>query len=183
MHVVDVIIPAIWIAFWVYWVVASLQAKATQKRAASSLPIRVAIVLVVFALFRSSAFKGHSTTIDNPGLEIVGLAVFMLGLALAIWARVYLGRNWGTPMSQKVDPELVTTGPYRHIRHPIYAGILLGLIGSAIAISVYWFVVVVLLGGYFVFSATVEERNMERLFPGTYSAYKSSTKMLIPFVF
>jgi len=78
---------------------------------------------------------------------------------------------------------LVTTGPYRHIRHPIYAGILLGLIGSAIAISVYWFVVVVLLGGYFVFSATVEERNMERLFPGTYSAYKSSTKMLIPFVF
>jgi protein-S-isoprenylcysteine O-methyltransferase Ste14 len=183
VHVVDTIIPAIWIAFWVYWVVASIQTKATQKRAASSLPIRVAVLLVVLALFRSTALKGHSTTIDNAWLEAVGLGVFLLGLALAIWARVYLGRNWGTPMSQKVDPELVTTGPYRYIRHPIYSGIILGMIGTALAISVYLLVAVVLLGAYFVFSATVEERNMEGFFPETYAAYKASTKMLIPFVF
>ncbi len=183
MHLVDIIIPAIWIAFWVYWFAAAIQTKATQTRAASSLPIRVAILLVVLALFRSSALKNHSTTIANPWLEVIGLAVFLLGLALAIWARVYLGRNWGTPMSQKVDAELVTTGPYRYIRHPIYSGIILGMIGTSIAISLYWIVAVVLLGAYFVYSATVEDRNMEGLFPGTYAAYKSSTKMLIPFVF
>lgn len=183
MHVVDITIPAIWIAFWVYWVAASFQTKATQWRTASSLPIRVAILLVVLALFRSRAFRDHSTTINNPWLEIIGLAVFLLGLALAIWARVYLGRNWGTPMSQKVDPELVTTGPYRYVRHPIYSGIILGMVGTTVAISLYWLVAVVLLGAYFVYSATVEERNMEALFPETYSAYKGSTKMLIPFVF
>ena len=183
MHLVDIIIPAIWIAFWVYWVAVSIESKATQKRAASSLPIRVAIILVVLALFRSRALRDHSTTIDNPWLEVIGLAVFLLGLALAIWARIYLGRNWGTPMSQKVDPELVTTGPYRYIRHPIYSGIILGMIGTTMAISLYWLVAVVLLGAYFVYSATVEERNMAGLFPETYAAYRSSTKMLIPFVF
>jgi protein-S-isoprenylcysteine O-methyltransferase Ste14 len=57
------------------------------------------------------------------------------------------------------------------------------MIGTAMAISVYLLVAVVLLGAYFVFSATVEERNMEGFFPETYAAYKASTKMLIPFVF
>jgi protein-S-isoprenylcysteine O-methyltransferase Ste14 len=104
-------------------------------------------------------------------------------LALAIWARVYLGRNWGMPMSRKVDPELITTGPYRTIRHPIYSGIILALIGTTIAVSWYWMVVVVLLGAYFVYSAFMEERFMARHFPDSYPEYRRSTKMLIPFIF
>lgn len=182
MHEIDVIIPAIWIAFWIYWIAASFQTKATRTRNASSLPIRVAIVVVVLVSFRVGVFKGHEA-IDNPWLEGIGLAVFLSGLAFAVWARVYLGRNWGTPMSQKVDAELVTTGPYRYVRHPIYSGITLGMIGTSIAISPYWLAAVVLLGGYFAYSATVEERNMERLFPEMYPAYKRSTKMLVPFLF
>lgn len=113
----------------------------------------------------------------------IGLAVFAAGLALAVWARIYLGRNWGTPMSQKIEPELVTTGPYGWVRHPIYSGIILGVTGTAIAVSLYWLVAVVLLGGYFTYSAIVEERNMASLFPDAYPGYKRSTKMLIPFVF
>jgi protein-S-isoprenylcysteine O-methyltransferase Ste14 len=85
-------------------------------------------------------------------------------------------------MSKKVDPELVTTGPYRSIRHPIYSGILLATIGTAIAVSWYWWIVVVLGGCYFVYSALVEERNMASLFPDSYPRYKQTTKMLIPFV-
>jgi protein-S-isoprenylcysteine O-methyltransferase Ste14 len=108
--------------------------------------------------------------------------VFLLGLAIAVWARVNLGRNWGTPMSQKVDPELVTTGPYRYIRHPIYSGIILAAIGTTIASSLYWIVVVVFLGAYFIYAATVEERIMGRLFPESYPRYKRSTKMLVPFL-
>ncbi len=183
MHIVDIIIPVIWIAFWIYWLVASARTKATRTRSISSLPIRVVIIVIVLFSIRARVFRGHSGTIDDPWLEGIGLAVFLLGLALAAWARIYLGGNWGTPMSQKVDPELVTSGPYRYIRHPIYSGIILGAIGTAMAISIYWIVAVVLLGAYFVYSATVEERNMGRLFPESYPLYKRSTKMLVPFIF
>jgi protein-S-isoprenylcysteine O-methyltransferase Ste14 len=183
MHVVDAIISWVWIVFWIYWLAASVGTKASRTRSGSGAGIRVAVVLLLLAAIRSGVFRGHESTIDNPVLEGVGLAVFLSGLALAVWARIYLGRNWGTPMSQKVDAELVTTGPYRYVRHPIYSGIILGMIGTTVAISIYWLAAVVLLGGYFVYSAAVEERNMVRLFPETYPAYRRSTKMLVPFVF
>lgn len=72
----------------------------------------------------------------QPGAGGRCLAIWVLGLGLAVWARIYLGRNWGMPTSTKEDPELVTSGPYRTIRHPIYTGILLAMIGSAIAVTV-----------------------------------------------
>ena len=125
--------------------------------------------------------KGHRNSHD-PWLQGIGLAVFLLGLALAVWARVYLGRNWGMPMSQKDDPELITTGPYHLIRHPIYSGIILAMIGTAIAVSLYWLVAVAVLGAYFLYSAVMEERFMTGLFPESYPAYKRSTRMLIPFI-
>jgi protein-S-isoprenylcysteine O-methyltransferase Ste14 len=87
------------------------------------------------------------------------------------------------PMSQKAAPELVTAGPYHSIRHPIYTGIILAMIGTTIAVSLYWLVAAVLIGGYFIFSATVEERSMTERFPDSYPAYKRSTKMLIPFIY
>lgn len=184
MHVIDIIITMVWIVFWIYWIAAAMRTKATRTRSASSVPIRIAVIVLVLLLLRGGVFNGHpSATIANAWLQGVGLAVFLLGLAFAVWARIYLGRNWGRPMSQKVDPELVTTGPYRYVRHPIYSGIILGTIGTTMAISLYWLVAVVLLSGYFIYSATVEERNMERLFPDTYPAYKRSTKMLVPFIF
>jgi protein-S-isoprenylcysteine O-methyltransferase Ste14 len=108
--------------------------------------------------------------------------VFVLGLALAVWARVYIGRNWGMPMSRKDEPDLVTTGPYHTIRHPIYSGMILGMIGTAIAVSWYWVIAVVLLGAYFIYSAVHEERYMADQFPATYPDYKRSTKMLVPFI-
>ena len=86
-------------------------------------------------------------------------------------------------MSRKVDPELVTTGPYHAIRHPIYSGIILAMIGTTIAVSWYWLIAVVLLGAYFIYSAAMEERYMAGRFPDTYPGYKQSTKMLIPFIF
>lgn len=182
MRVVDILIVAGWVAFWIYWLVASVGVKAGQTRWGRFAGLRVAVILVVLLLFRVRAFKGHVTT-DDPWLQGIGLAVFVLGLALAVWARVYLGRNWGMPMSQKADPELVTAGPYRRIRHPIYSGIILGLIGSALAVSMYWLVAVLLIGAYFLYSAIVEERSMTQLFPDSYPAYQRSSKMLIPFIY
>jgi protein-S-isoprenylcysteine O-methyltransferase Ste14 len=88
----------------------------------------------------------------------------VLGLVLAVWARIYLGRNWRMPMSEKVDPELVTTAPSRTVRRPIYSCIVLAMVGTAIAVSVYWLIAVVLLDWYFIYSAFMEERRMARSF-------------------
>jgi protein-S-isoprenylcysteine O-methyltransferase Ste14 len=86
-------------------------------------------------------------------------------------------------MTQKVKPELVTSGPYRLARHPIYSGILVASIGTAVALSWLWLPVVALAGIYFIYSATVEERFLAERFPDEYPPYKRSTKMLVPFVF
>jgi len=184
MYRIDYIFYALWIAFWVGWLLAALSVKrAARSRIGQFFGTRVALFLIVYLLFRSSLFKGHHAAVSSPVLQGVGLALFVIGLGLAVWARVYLGRNWGTPMSEKVDAELVTTGPYQYIRNPIYSGIILAAIGTTVGVSLYWLVAVVLLGTYFVYSANVEACTMERLFPETYPAYKRSTKLLIPFIF
>jgi protein-S-isoprenylcysteine O-methyltransferase Ste14 len=182
MQAVDIVIGVGWAVFWIFWIAASVGVKAGRTRWTRFAGVRVAIILVVLLLLRLRVLKGHAVT-DDPWLEAVGLAIFVLGLALAVWARVYLGRNWGMPMSEKADPELVTTGPYSKVRHPIYSGIILAMVGTAVAVSLYWLVAVVVLGAYFVYSAAMEERYMAGRFPDAYPRYKQSTKMLIPFIF
>lgn len=85
-------------------------------------------------------------------------------------------------MTQKDEPESVTSGPYRLARHPIYLGILVAGAGTAVALSWMWLTAVILAGIYFAYSAIVEERFMTEQFPDTFPAYKRSTKMLVPFV-
>ena len=182
MDAIDLVIGIGWVVFWLYWIAVSLGVKAGRSRWTRFAGVRVAAVLIFLLLLRLRVLKGHTVTHD-PWLQAVGLAIFLLGLALAVWARVYLGRNWGMPMSEKVDPELVTTGPYRTIRHPIYSGIILAMVGTAVAVSVYWLIAVILVGAYFTYSAVMEERYMAGLFPDAYPRYKQSTKMLIPFIF
>jgi protein-S-isoprenylcysteine O-methyltransferase Ste14 len=179
--VVDLVIFAGWIAFWVYWLVAAANVKAGRTRWGRFAGIRVVSILIVLLLLRLRVLHGDKVT-HNPLLQGIGLAVFVLGLALAVWARIHIGRNWGMPMSEKVDTQLVTTGPYRYVRHPIYSGIILAAIGTSIAASVFWLVAVVLIGAYFIYSAVMEEHHMTEVFPDDYPAYRNSTKMLIPFI-
>jgi protein-S-isoprenylcysteine O-methyltransferase Ste14 len=182
MKAIDIVIEAGWIVFWAYWLVMAVTAKAEQSRWTQFAGVRVGIILVILLLIRLRVFKGHGPATGNPWLLGIGLAFFVIGLALAVWARVCLGRNWGMPMSQKADPDLVTTGPYGRIRHPIYSGIILGMVGTAIAVSPYWLTAVAILGAYFLFSAVIEERTMAKLFPAAYPSYKRATKMLIPYI-
>jgi len=150
--------------------------------------VRLALVAIIVILIHP--FDGHSYSFQNYYLATnnkvvlaISFIVFLSGLLLAIWARVYLGKNWGMPMAQKQSPELVTTGPYRYIRHPIYTGILLAILGSILAGAMYWFIFFVIAAPYFIYSALVEEKLMLKQFPKTFPQYKSKTKMLIPFVF
>lgn len=180
MRVVETVIAVIWIAFWLYWIAVASGAKQGRTRWGRFAVVRVVLVLVVLLLVRDNSFKGQSE--KDPLLWGVGLAVFVAGLLLALWARHDLGRNWGMPMSEKTDPELVTSGPYRRVRHPIYSGLILAMLGTSIAVGWYWLIAVGALGFYFVYSALNEERYMTGVFPDAYPAYKRSTKMLIPFV-
>ncbi|HEY7323947.1 MAG TPA: isoprenylcysteine carboxylmethyltransferase family protein [Streptosporangiaceae bacterium] len=182
MRAVDIFISVGWVIFWIYWLMASAGAKAGRNRWTQFAGFRVGILLVVLLLLRLRVLKGHEAT-SNAWLLGIGTMLFVLGLALAVWARIYIGRNWGMPMSRKDEPELVTSGPYRTIRHPIYTGIILAMVGTTIAVSLYWFIAVAVLGAYFSYSAVTEERYMAEQFPTAYPEYKQSTKMLIPYVF
>jgi protein-S-isoprenylcysteine O-methyltransferase Ste14 len=170
-----------WAAFWLYWLVAALSVKRGRVSWSHELRVRLVIVVIAILLFRLDAFRVHPVNTD-PLLAGIGLALLALGLGFAIWARQHIGRNWGTPMTQKDEPELVTSGPYRFVRHPIYSGILAAGLGTAVALSWLWLAVFALAGIYFVYSATVEERYLAKQFPDKYPAYKRSTKMLVPFV-
>ena len=182
MRVVEIVFAVGWAAFWAYWLIAAFSMKRGRVPWGRELRIRVLIVVVVLVLFRLGVFRNHAVN-SNPWLAAVGLVLFAAGLAFAIWARVHLGRNWGTPMTQKDEPELITSGPYRLVRHPIYSGILVAGIGTALALSWFWLVAVGLAALYFIYSAAVEERYLAEKFPDAYPAYKSSSKMLVPFVF
>jgi protein-S-isoprenylcysteine O-methyltransferase Ste14 len=182
MRIIDILIGVSWIAFWLYWLAASAGVKAGQTRWGRFAGVRLLVVVTVLAVARLSGLRGFGLT-REPWLAGLGLAVFVLGLGLAVWARVYLGRNWGMPMTRKDDPELVTTGPYRLIRHPIYTGIITAMIGTTLAVGGYWPVAAVVLAGYFVYSAVQEERYLAERFGDSFAAYRRSSKMLIPFVF
>ena len=181
MKAVELVFAVGWTAFWLYWIAAAFSMKRGRIPWGREGRIRAVIIIVVVVLVRVGAFRGHSPN-TNPWRGGVGLLLFAAGLAFAIWARVTIGSNWGTPMMQKEKPELVTSGPYRLVRHPIYSGILTAGVGTAIGLGWYWLIAVVLAGIYFIYSATVEERYLTEQFPDTYAAYKRATKMVIPFI-
>ncbi len=181
MRAVELIFAVGWAAFWLYWLVAAFSTRRGRVPWSRELRVRAVIGVVVIILIRLGAFRGHGLNTD-PWLVGIGLVLFALGLAFALWARTHIGRNWGMPMTQKDEPELVTSGPYHLVRHPIYSGILVAGIGTALALNWLWLAVVVLAGVYFLYSATVEERYLTEQFPDSYPAYKRSTKMLVPFV-
>lgn len=179
MRAVEIVLATGWAAFWVYWLVAAFSTKRGRVPWSRELWIRAAIAVVVVVLIRVGAFRGHHLNHD-PWRGAAGLVVFGAGLGFAVWARRHLGRNWGTPMTQKTDPELITSGPYRWVRHPIYTGIVLALAGTAVALNWTWLIAAALALSYFVYSALVEERNLIEQFPDAYPAYQRSTKMLVP---
>jgi protein-S-isoprenylcysteine O-methyltransferase Ste14 len=182
MHTVELIFAVGWAAFWLYWLVAAFSMKRGRVSWSHELRIRAVIVVIAVVFVRFGFFRGHGLNTD-PWRAGLGLGLFACGLGFAVWARVHIGHNWGTPMTQKVEPELVTSGPYRLVRHPIYSGVLVAGVGTAVALSWPWLIAVVLAGIYFLYSATVEEGYLTEQFPDIYPVYKSSTKMLVPFIF
>ena len=182
VHALGFVFAIGWAAFWIYWLVAAFSTTRSRIPWRRELQIRAVLLIVVILLVRLGAFRNHGLRTDLWRAS-AGLILFAAGLGLAIWARVHLGRNWGGPMTQKDDPHLVTSGPYRWVRHPIYTGLLTAGAGTALALDWTWLLAVVLATVYFVYAATVEDRHLNQQFPDAYPRYMHSTRMLIPFIF
>jgi protein-S-isoprenylcysteine O-methyltransferase Ste14 len=183
------LITGLWLIFLAYWFVAALRVKPSVggrwRGIASRAAFALGIVLLVRASLREHIWRLVPHPVPNGGFVAasVGVAVCALGIGIAIWARTQLGRNWGMPMSLREGHELVTTGPYALVRHPIYTGILLAVAGTILVEWFPWIVVLPASFAYFVYAAKVEERSMLRQFPNEYPDYMNRTKMLIPFLF
>jgi protein-S-isoprenylcysteine O-methyltransferase Ste14 len=189
MKIYSWLIITLWLVLIVYWAISAASAKrsigtrAWWKESALRL-IVVALILIAlhFPVLRHALLAAHAYAASSMLMGIIGVALCAIGVGLAILARVHLGRNWGMPMSRKENPELVTTGPYAFVRHPIYTGMLLAILGTAIGASVFWLLPLTLFGAYFIYSARCEEKLMIEQFPEQYPAYMKRTKMLLPFV-
>jgi protein-S-isoprenylcysteine O-methyltransferase Ste14 len=190
MRSLTVLIAIGWIIFWLYWVVSATGSKkGTMPNLKQFVEIRIGIIVLaailalVFNRLPHSLENHYQTFNSNHIVLALGFVIFLLGLFTAVWARIYLGKNWGLPMTRKQDPELVTSGPYEYVRHPIYTGVLLMALGSFFDVNVYWLLVFIIAAIFFIYSALAEERLMIKQFPKVYPAYKARTKMLIPFIF
>jgi protein-S-isoprenylcysteine O-methyltransferase Ste14 len=184
------IIAGLWLVFVVYWAVAAVGAKRNTggRLWRGGIGLRLVVILLFASVMRSPSLREFLSETQRSAshsniLSWTGVALCVFGFGLAIIARWYLGRNWGMPMSLKEQPELVTSGPYAFIRHPIYTGLILAMLGSAIDITIFWVVLLVPVGAYFILSARREETVMLQLFPEQYAAYMARTGMLAPRLF
>jgi protein-S-isoprenylcysteine O-methyltransferase Ste14 len=145
----------------------------------------VVFVLIAYLIAHTGnrSAIGRFRLAETPSTDGIGIACTAVGIAFAFWARFYLGRNWGMPMSVQENAELVTTGPYAYVRNPIYSGMLLAMLGTAIVIGLAWLSLFLVSAFYFVYSVTQEEKLLIAQFPSTFPAYRARTKMLVPFLF
>jgi protein-S-isoprenylcysteine O-methyltransferase Ste14 len=183
MHIQGEIIAICWLVFIAVWFVAALYGRATMRSfSPSARAVRLLLVVaIVLGMFYGDRIRMPELARIGTALADAGDLLCIAGVAFAIWARVTLGRNWGMPMTLHDNPELVTAGPYRLVRHPIYTGLAAMFIGTALVFPLAAFAGVIMIA-YMVFSARREERDMEARFPDAYPAYRQRSKMLVPFV-
>jgi len=179
VHSLKLAIGYAWIIFWIYWLVSASTSKESVR---GGWRTRLAGVSAVGVFLIAGVLRGGSLAVHSLILGVIGALLFACGIALAVWARLHLGRNWGMPTSQRAEPELVTSGPYRFIRHPIYSGLLTAMLGTALVDNLLGLIVVAVLVAYFYYCGIVEERNLSATFPKAYPEYRSRTKMLVPFL-
>ncbi len=177
----------LWLLWALIWLVSALTAKPTQRRESPGsrlshvLPLLLGAYLIVW---QHLPVPGLSAPL-LPDVSVrywLALALVALGLGFTVWARVHLGRNWSGTVTQKQGHELVRSGPYAYVRHPIYTGLLAALLGSAIALGqVRGFLGLLIVLGAFWRKLRIEEGFMRELFPGQYQRYMDEVPALVPF--
>jgi protein-S-isoprenylcysteine O-methyltransferase Ste14 len=176
-----------WVAVFLVWVILALSVKRTRKR--QPLFARLSYVVVTAlaaALLNGRIREFHLARVVLPhtlAIVLVADVIVFAGLVIAVWARVVLGRNWSARVTLKENHELIRAGPYRLVRHPIYSGLLVMILGTAVlAGQVAGFVALLICFWGCWIKLRQEELLLTRDLPG-YSEYKAQTRALIPFLF
>jgi protein-S-isoprenylcysteine O-methyltransferase Ste14 len=185
---IQVLFPTLWIAWLIYWWVSARNVKETrwQEPLGSQLLHRVPLLLgaLLFAAPRLLPLALRRRLLPLGALApTVGVLLIAAGLGFSVWARRHLGRNWSSQVVVKADHALIRSGPYSRLRHPIYTGLLLAFLGTAVIIGeVRGFLAFVLLLISFGIKSRAEEARMRETFP-EYERYRRETSALIPYVF
>ncbi|MEK7438793.1 MAG: isoprenylcysteine carboxylmethyltransferase family protein [Pseudomonadota bacterium] len=183
------VIPFLWLACSVYWLLSASKVKATAReesiasRSAHLVPMTVAILLLFAPRSLPWGVLGERMFPGGPATHWIGAAVVAAGLAFAVWARTHLGKNWSGTVTLKSDHELIRSGPYHFVRHPIYSGGLLAMAGTVVARGEWRGLLAVLIMFAVVWRKLQhEERWMGEAFGEDYAKYRSEVYALIPFV-
>jgi len=180
--------PVMWLSWAGYWWLVSSNVKASSRRepVLSRLLHVVPLIVAILLLWIPSVPLPWLNTrfVDWAEWEFwVGAALAAAGLLFTVWARVHLGRNWSGIVTVKQDHELVASGPYAIVRHPIYTGLLLAFVGSALARGEWRGAVAVLIVLWALWrKLRLEERWMREQFGAQYQAYSQRVAALVPFL-
>lgn len=177
----------LWIAVIILWVVRSFGNKATLRKLPKQMKIQyvasiAAVVIVYIAAVHNNILNKHFLPQSVP-VSLFGFILTALGLGLAVWARFFLGSNWSANPTVKMDHNLIIEGPYRFVRHPIYAGFLLAILGTAfeqtqtrsLLLFIFLFI-------SFVVKARIEEKLMIETFGSQYKEYMRNVKGIVPYL-
>ncbi len=175
-----------WWAFLIYWIVSASRLKQVKtEEAPSDRLLHIAIMAVAFYLLFRTSFG--IAVLDQPfipydlRIQYVGITLTWLGIAFAIWARYSIGANWSGRVTLKVDHQLIQSGPYAYVRHPIYTGLLMANAGAALFIGKYRCLAALLI---FLVEMSRKARKEEKLmlsaFGDQYAEYSRQTGFLIP---
>jgi protein-S-isoprenylcysteine O-methyltransferase Ste14 len=182
MTIYQQIVAACWGVLLVVWFVLALVLGQRGRHSTRVWWLRLgAIAILLIAVYFIT--RGLTPALDQPtpGAALGGAVLCVAGLALALWARITMGRHWQRPAAQHDAPALVTAGPFEYVRHPIYAGIIAMLLGSAINVPGSY-VEVLLSIVSLVILARHEERDMLHVLPDAYLTYMQRTKRFVPFL-
>ncbi|EQD65405.1 Isoprenylcysteine carboxyl methyltransferase [mine drainage metagenome] len=182
-------IPLLWLAWLLYWWLGAGRLKAVERResrlqrASHGVPLALAVLLFVLPGHDLGALATPFIARSWTGYGI-GVALVALGLGYAVQARRHLGANWSGTVTLKQEHSLIRSGPYRHVRHPIYTGILLAFVGSALALAEWRGVLAVLLAAVaLIIKLRREERWMLERFGSDYAEYRKASWALLPGVY
>jgi protein-S-isoprenylcysteine O-methyltransferase Ste14 len=177
----DIVIACVLI---VYWEISARRIK--KDRVRQTIPWSWLLVALVAGLaLLADRLPLAQVRLVPPGAVVtfIGTSLEIAGLALAVWGRRQLGANWSSAASVKEGHELVTSGPYRLVRHPIYAGFLWAMLGAALTeVGLLWIAALAILTPVFAYRMSVEEKLMAGEFPEQYPEFQRRTKRVIPFV-